>query len=767
MEHLPGLAVMRDLQGRHIFGNAAWEKVIGKTKDATCQKTQEEIWPPEIARELQKLDQQMLQAGEPLDSLITLELADGSHHFLANRFPIKDQQGVPYMIGGIGIDVTARLRAEEEARKQTRLFEAFFDNSLTPLVFLDPQFNFIRVNQAYARACHREPDEFVGLNHFDLYPSNVRPIFAEVLTTKVPYQAVARPFSLPDYPEWGVTFWDWSLVPIVDDQGEVDFLVYSQQDVTDRVKAEEARSRLVEILENTPDIVGIADYHGKLNYLNRAGRSMVGVEENKDISGQKVLQFHPPWVKKLILEEGSPTAMREGAWKGESALLNGKGREIPISQVILAHRDRAGQMEFFSTICRDISDLKEAQESIARRGAILGAINRILREAMASETGEELGLACLEVTRELTFSQFGFIFEFFEEDKLETLACSGPCCDQGNISRLREWLQRQIINQEGGGARSMREGRAFWANDLADNPDMAEIAEGHPPLIAYLGMPLMYEGRTLGLLGLGNKAGGYTPGDQEDMEILAPAITEALIHFRYKQDLNISAKKLRYLADQLLTTQEKERKRLATELHDELGHSLLVMKFHLRAIAGRLLPEQKTIKEEINDHLAVIEGVINEVRRLYHDLTPGNIEDLGLTQALVTLIEDFAANQPEINWQVDLKDLDGLFTPPLETIIYRLVQEALTNIGKHAHPSAVTVAASLEQEKVRLAIEDNGQGFEVAEVQTRKGHHRGLGLATMEERMNMVGGSLQIWSKKKAGTRLSFTIPIRPKEDKP
>jgi signal transduction histidine kinase len=100
---------------------------------------------------------------------------------------------------------------------------------------------------------------------------------------------------------------------------------------------------------------------------------------------------------------------------------------------------------------------------------------------------------------------------------------------------------------------------------------------------------------------------------------------------------------LRHLAEQLLTAQENERKRLASELHDELGHALLAFKLALRSITKELLPSQENLKQEIQDQQNYINEVIDEVRRLYHDLSPGNLEDLGLTEALHTLIEDLPA----------------------------------------------------------------------------------------------------------------------------
>ncbi|MEJ2069494.1 MAG: PAS domain S-box protein, partial [Syntrophobacterales bacterium] len=763
MEHLPGLAVMRDVQGCYVFANKTWERLMGKTRDDWQGKNLEELWPREMASKYQQLDQQVLLAGEPMEALETLELADGLHNFLSYRFPIKDMDGLPYMVGAVGIDITRRIQAEEEVLHQTRLFEAFFDHAITPLVFLDPHFNFIRVNQAYARACHREVEDFAGRSHFDLYPSDAKLIFEEVVRGKNPYVAVARPFEFPDHPEWGISYWDWSLTPILNEAGEVDFLVFSLKDVTEQVHAEEERRRLVEILENTPDFVGIADFYGRLQYLNRAGRAMVGVGQEEDVGQLRVLQLHPDWIGEFILQEGAPTARREGSWQAEIALLHRDGREIPVSQVILAHKEATGRVQFFSTIARDISDLKQAQENIIRQSAILNGINRIFREALTSETEEELGRTCLAVAEELTDSRFGFIDELNEEGTFDALAFSDPGWDLCSMPNITEPRHLKDIKPLGLLGRPFREGKTLITNDPAFHQDAAGTPAGHPPLTAFLGVPLISGERTIGLIGLGNKPGGYSRDDQGTLETLAPSIVEALMHHQAKRDLQRSESKLRHLADQLLTAQENERKRLAAELHDELGHALLTLKLALSSIAKELLPGQENIEEEIQEQLAYINDVIGEVRRLYHDLSPGDVEDLGLTKALQTLIEDFANHQPHIKWEVDLPDLKRLFTQPVQTIIYRLVQEALTNIGKHANPEHVNISAVSEGSQVHFVIQDDGAGFDMIEVLESAS---GLGLVAMEERLNMLGGSFVVWSKRKEGTRLSFSIPTVPEDER-
>ena len=173
----------------------------------------------------------------------------GGRSYHTYDYPFADSDGSPLILE-LGIDITERKRAEEVLKEKTRSLEAFFAHTITPLVFLDQEFNFIRVNEAYAQSCQRDVSEFPGHNHFALYPHEEnQAIFSRVVTTKTPYQAVAKAFVFPDHPEWGVTYWDWTLVPILDDAGEVDFLVFALQDVTDRKQAEEEIRQLNAELE--------------------------------------------------------------------------------------------------------------------------------------------------------------------------------------------------------------------------------------------------------------------------------------------------------------------------------------------------------------------------------------------------------------------------------------------------------------------------------------------------------------------------------------
>ena len=225
-----------------------------------------------------------------------------------------------------------------------------------------------------------------------------------------------------------------------------------------------------------------------------------------------------------------------------------------------------------------------------------------------------------------------------------------------------------------------------------------------------------------------------------------------------EEALRESEKQLRQISSQLLTAQETERRRISRELHDELGQALTLMKIRLRSIEQALGKKQSGMREECQNILQYIDQIIENVRRLSRDLSPSILEDLGLTAALRWLTENFIKNDL-IQVSLDIPDIDDLFSKDRQIIIYRILQEALTNIGKHAQARNVFLAVQKYDGTVSFSIHDDGRGFDLAQAAMKKPPERGLGLAIMDERAKMLGGSLEIWSEEGKGTRITLHIP--------
>jgi PAS domain S-box-containing protein len=228
---------------------------------------------------------------------------------------------------------------------------------------------------------------------------------------------------------------------------------------------------------------------------------------------------------------------------------------------------------------------------------------------------------------------------------------------------------------------------------------------------------------------------------------------------RAEEALRESERRLRFLSSQLLAAQEKERKRISSELHDELGQALTVMKLRMRSAAKRLRADQDDLRGEFAGMLGYVDEIIENVRRLSRDLSPSILENLGLSAALRWLVEEFSKHH-QVTGAVSTIDLGQLFSQEAQILIYRIFQEALTNIAKHAHAGDVHISIEKLGSYVYFQVEDNGIGFDVPEILARDGTQRGLGLAAIDERVNMLGGSLEIHSEKGLGTWISFKVPL-------
>ena len=237
-------------------------------------------------------------------------------------------------------------------------------------------------------------------------------------------------------------------------------------------------------------------------------------------------------------------------------------------------------------------------------------------------------------------------------------------------------------------------------------------------------------------------------------------VTDITDRKRAEDALKDSERRLRSLSAQLLTAQETERKRISRELHDELGQSLTVLKLRLNFIEKNLLKNQTELRQECEIGVHNINRVIENVRRLSRDLSPTILEDFGLSAALRWLINNFAKNY-NIIVHLNMMDIDSLVPQVSHVGVYRAVQEALTNVGKHARAKDVSITINRDSDQILLTIEDDGIGFNPGITALHNPEDKGLGLATMRGRAEMAGGVLKIWTEEGKGTRILMSFPIQ------
>ena len=245
----------------------------------------------------------------------------------------------------------------------------------------------------------------------------------------------------------------------------------------------------------------------------------------------------------------------------------------------------------------------------------------------------------------------------------------------------------------------------------------------------------------------------WLPREKELLSTAAERCLLAAEKARLAEDLSRREDQVRRLAEQILDVEERERRRISSELHDETGQSLLCIRLQLEMLE-RIAPAE--LREGLAEARVLAEHAVVEIRRLIADLSPAVLEQLGLAAALRQLVNRFRRfHRGKISLHVSrLGDIPG----KLGMVVYRLAQECLNNVARHASASRVMVSLESADGVLRLRVEDDGVGFDVEQALAKRDS---FGLVGMRERATLFGGKFHVRSKPKQGTRILIEMPIR------
>jgi signal transduction histidine kinase len=265
-----------------------------------------------------------------------------------------------------------------------------------------------------------------------------------------------------------------------------------------------------------------------------------------------------------------------------------------------------------------------------------------------------------------------------------------------------------------------------------------------------MGVPLEVAGKVIGVVTVASaRPRVFT---DEDLELLAPVAARAapaVERARLVETTRAAQERLSALSRRVLVAQEEERRRLAVELHDDLGQVLTAVKINLQSL--QRLSSAGAAPPHLVDAIASVDQAMQRVRNLALDLRPSVLDDLGLAAALRWYVDRFARRGPlKVHVSID-PAVSGL-EPALETACFRLAQEALTNVVRHARAQHVWFDLHLLGHGLELTVRDDGAGFDVAAARSRAIRGGSMGLLGMEERVSLTEGELEIVSAPGQGT---------------
>lgn len=270
-------------------------------------------------------------------------------------------------------------------------------------------------------------------------------------------------------------------------------------------------------------------------------------------------------------------------------------------------------------------------------------------------------------------------------------------------------------------------------------------------------MPLRIKGQAIGTWNLSSRQiGTYHPDDLQLAQAMADQLAIAIENARLFEEVQSRREQLRQLTQQIITAQEEERQRLSRELHDEAGQSLTALKIGLEIIHADLPPDNEALCQGIAEAVSLSDQTMERLRLLARDLRPPALDMAGLDPTLEGLCRDFG-RRTKLSIEYVSEAMRTL-SDTANICLYRLLQEALTNVAKHAQANHIWVSLSQKIDTICLTVEDDGQGFE-HEVGTALTMSRGIGLIGIRERLELLGGCLEIKSEPGQGTRLEAMIP--------
>ena len=446
-----------------------------------------------------------------------------------------------------------RQRAQElavELQRERDKLQTIMENTHAQLAYLDADFNFVHVNTAYAAGAGRSRDQLVGRNHFKLFPhAENETIFKQVVQTGEPVSFRGRPFVYRDDPDRGTTYWDWSLVPVEGDDGEVTGLVFSLLDVTEREelmqRLDAHQARLQAILDNTPEGIVVVDDQARITLTNRAADELY----------ERRVPYGQPFVSHgdlcICYPDGTAYAPRNlpltrAALDGEShegvelTLLTPDGRERHLLVSTAPIRDGERNVTGAVGVFRDITERKRIEEAVRRYAQRLRILHELDQAILVTHSGEEIATTALNRLCAVIPCHRTSV-ELFDADAQESLVLAVQAEGETNLRPDRRTsLSWNRAYDE------MESGDPFVVEDLTEIPP-TPITEAlrQEGILSYVSVPLRTRDELLGALNVGFRTKGAPKrGELEAIQEVAQELAIGIHHAHLHQELQAYANEL-------------------------------------------------------------------------------------------------------------------------------------------------------------------------------------------------------------------------------
>jgi PAS domain S-box-containing protein len=777
-----------------------------------------------------------------------------TRYFLERGRPTYEEDGKPLYIDGVILDISSRKIAEDALRKLDHEKAVILNATTEAMGLVDRDLRVVWANKVCVDRAGLPPEQLPGQYCYEMWAQRSEPcVGCPILKTIEAGRPEEAEIPSPD----GRT-WLHRGYPVQNISGQIESVVATAIDITERKQNEEKLREHAQILDQIHDAVISTDLEGHVVTWNKGAERIFGYSAGEGL-GKQISFVYPPDQHRFLQNEVIEPLKKKGRHEIEVKMRRKSGEDFyaHLSLSMLKNNEGLDIGMIGSSV--DLTERRKMEEALKRsrdkleirvqeRTAELVKANKLLEKLFSN-----INIMIAYMDRDFNFLRVNRTWaeddgrgpEFFVGKNLFDLF---PNVDKKEFMKVMEtgepisgyekpfvhpehpergvtywdWSLQPVKEPDGKVAEVVSsfvnvterkraekvakdeqafrkaiedsilagitaidlEGRKIYANPAFCRMvgwSAEELLGAKPPFLFW--PPEEIDNLTEAFARLLN--GEENPqtfqlrfqrknGERLDVMILnsplkddqgkligwVGSIGDITERKRAEETLRESEKRLRFLSSQLITLQEQERKRIATELHDGLAALLNGIKYKVEvALRQRAKNKLKAVEKQLESIIPMIQESVEEVRRIQTGLRPVTLDSLGLLATFRSFFRKFQTTYPSISIRQQIGIEEGEIPASLKILIYRISQEALNNVGKHSRADFVDLSLRKREGKIQLLIQDNGRGFDVNEALSMESPERGLGLISMRERAELSGGSFTIESIVGGGTTIRASWP--------
>lgn len=713
---IPALVFVTDADDRLLRFNDNFARVAGQPSEELVGKTCTELFLFADPETHCRNDKELIGTGRPkLNMIEQIETPEGSRWFEVSKMPLTDEGGEVEALLGFAVEVTDRKLAEDALRESQSLLKSILDNAPVSIFVKDLEGRYQLVNRSFEERCNLSGQEMLGGTDYDHAPPGQADIYRchdrEVIESN---SAIER----EDVVQVAGATHTYIAVkfPLTDAAGKPYAVCGISTDITERKLAEERlvaeRELSDRIIDSLPGTFYIFDEQGKFLRWNRNLESFTGYT-GEEISGMNAVDFTAGADRELLTRKVEET-LTAGEATMEADLVSKDGSRTP--HFFSGTRINIDGWPYVAGMGFDISKRKRAEALTVDRERRLNLFYQNVAD-------------CLYVIEVEPDGRFRFI------SVNEAFVAVTGFRNEQVLGRYVEEVLHETSHElvKGKYREAVRENRTVRWEEVAEMPAGRRVGE-------VFVTPVRDE--VAGRL--------YLLGGVHD-------ITDRIAAEELQR---VSREQLRALSARLLSAREEERKRIAREIHDELGQALTGLIIELSWLEDKLalLPDggqARPLLEKTASMLRLADSTVESVRRIAAELRPGLLDDFGLVAAIEWHAQEFE-QRTGVACQVSADLDETILSPEQATAFFRIAQEALTNVARHAAATAAQVRIRRDGDELVLSVEDNGSGIS----EEKRSSTRSLGVIGMRERAALLGGSVRINGSRGGGTKVVARLPV-------